>query len=78
MPAAGFVRQVLEQSAGGPNVLTLPRGRRTSAVSPPAVRLRAEDEQDGKEDHERRFNEKDPRKSEGQSLGYQMMHCELE
>ena len=55
MPAAGFVRQVLEQSAGGPNVLTPPCGRRSSAASrrrsarsysvctafPVAVRLRA-------------------------------------
>jgi len=98
----------LEQSAGGlPADHWPPCGRRSSAVSPPAVcsellrlhgfpcggplaccrapRLVAyrvdEDEQDGEEDgeeeseerdgdHERRLNEKDPRKSEGQSLGY--------
>ena len=102
---AGFVRQVLEQSAGGPNVLTPPCGRRSSAAlslskgpaggllgATPSARLSLrlsacvlayrvdEDEQDGEEDgeeeseerdgDERRLNEKDPRKSGGQSLGY--------
>jgi HSP20 family protein len=39
MPAAGFVRQVLELSAGGLPVLMIwsPRGRRSSAASPLAA-----------------------------------------
>ena len=106
--ASGRLRasKVLEQSAVAYLQSWLPRGRRSSAASPPAAcsellrlhgfpcggplpccrapRLVAyrvdEDEQDGEEDgeeeseerdgDERRLNEKDPRKSEGQSLGY--------